>query len=113
MPRAFFLMLLALTACPSDETDTDRTTVSGEARDQPCNGLDGQGSSFADCMDGCTAASASDAHDRGRLACVLGNEPPTPETYDIEDQGEGPSYQAGYEACFFDDVARGYADGGC
>lgn len=107
MSRICCLILLALTACDPIDTDPDGPTG------HPCDALGFEDGELTACLDGCTAAEASAAYDWGRLACILDDEPLSPANFDVADQDEGDAFQAGYEVCFFEEVARGYGEEGC
>lgn len=96
--------LVLLFACNSERT---------EPLEHPCESFELEGDELDACFEGCEAAQVSAAYDWGRLACILDDEPLTPATFDVADQGEGRGHQLGYEVCFFDQVAEGYADEGC
>lgn len=94
-------------------TDTDDCFVPGVAPGHPCMDLCPDVAAVMSCTEGCSRAEATLAYNEGRLACIHGNEPPRPETFDPANQGEGPDYQYGYDTCFFDQVRQGYEAEGC
>lgn len=94
--RTMILALLVACSAPEELEATCDTSPDPEA-----------------CSAGCLEATESVAYEWGRLACIHGDAPLSPATFEVADQDEGPAFQEGYEACFFEEVERGWLAEGC
>lgn len=115
-------LCLFLVACGADiptDTDPDTDTDTPAEPVHPCEaakvdafdaGQPWSPDQVDACYAGCEDAEASAAYDQGRLVCIQGGEP-CPEC--APDRGRGEHYQVGYDACFAEQYAAGYADEGC
>lgn len=117
MMKILLVLLLPLAAagCNGDLIPVD-TDIHTDVHWSEAHVCDQQATDTAvdECWDGCDhAEDIPGPVDLGRLACIRGNPLPTADNFMLPDQGEGPAYQEGYEACYFPRVADAYLDEGC
>jgi hypothetical protein len=93
------MMLLTLAACGGPSHPSDQQG--------PCD----QVADVEVCLDGCDAVRETAAFDWGRLACLHGDD--WRDLADPAEQGRGSDFQAGYAACFWEEVREGWESEGC